>query len=88
MRAFPNSTLRPKMLLLKGFIFEKAFALPDSAISAYSLLVKLFPDSEEAKSIQEKLKLALQAKAAKADSLSAPVKGTNHRIGSEKKMQH
>jgi tetratricopeptide (TPR) repeat protein len=78
MRVFPNSALHPKKLLLKGFIFEKAFALPDSAISAYSLLVKLFPNSEEAKSVQEKLNAALQARAAKTDSLSATVKGTNH----------
>lgn len=76
MHVFPHSALYPKMLLLKGFIFEKQ-ALRDSAISAYSALVKKFPNSEEARSVQAKLEVVQQLKATKSDSLSSQVRSNN-----------
>jgi len=50
-------------------------------------LVKLFPNSDEAKSVQAKLNAALQTRAAKPDSLSITIKGTNHadKMSTEKK---
>ncbi|MCS7013089.1 MAG: tetratricopeptide repeat protein [Chloroherpetonaceae bacterium] len=62
---FPQSALRPKALLLRGFIFEKGLALPDSAIEAYSQLVKKYPDSEEARAVKDKLAFVEEARAAK-----------------------
>ncbi|PIO47828.1 MAG: hypothetical protein CMR00_08050 [[Chlorobium] sp. 445] len=79
MHVFPRSALYPKMLLLKGLIYEKQ-ALADSAISAYSTLVKNFPNSEEARSVQAKLEVVQQAKATKPDSLSSQVRSSNDTI--------
>lgn len=62
---FPESKLKPKTLLLRGFIFEKGLTLPDSAIAAYSLLVKQYPDSEEARTVKDKLAFVEEARAAK-----------------------